>query len=126
MGADRCSACRAPVRTAITEAGKIRDLQPDPHPDGNHILITTPRGHIRARVLTGADMPAPDGTGYLMHRCPPPPTPGPACAGCGLPMDRDLSAIEPDHHFHPCCEPDYRREAGRQAAARARAPREAR
>lgn len=101
-----CSICGAGVRNVFTEGGKIRELETDPHPDGNHLMITNERGEIRARVLGPADMPAPDDQGHRKHRCPPPEPDGPICDACALPMDRELAAKE-RWAVHPCCDAEH-------------------
>lgn len=101
-----CSTCHAGIRNVFTEGGKIRELETDPHADGNYLMVTNGRGEIRARVLGPADMPAPAGQGYRAHRCPPPEPDGPICEACNLPMDRELTAKE-RWAVHPCCEPEH-------------------
>lgn len=110
-----CGKCRAPTRTVITTLGKVRDLDVVPDAErGNHVIVDAPgrlgqNRTLRAAVLTGDRMPAPEGTpAYRMHECARTPAlaPGPACAVCGLPMDRELAALE---HWteHPSCDPDH-------------------
>ena len=41
-------------------------LDPDPHPDGNVVLVTLDDGAIRGRVLTGDELPAQQ-TAYVRH-----------------------------------------------------------
>jgi hypothetical protein len=115
MADDVCSGCRAPVRAVITEGGILRELNPNPCDDGNHTIITTPRGHIRAHVVTGTELP--QGPTYKIHVCPPRPMPGGPCAVCGLPMDRQLAELE-KWTTHPCCDPDQGIKNARHAASR--------
>lgn len=89
---DECGACGEPCRLVVTEGGLRRYLELSPHPSGNHMFITRPDGTIRVRVLSGGRMPAPDGKGYRMHRCPGPVI-GPPCATCGKPMHARLAAL---------------------------------
>jgi len=109
MVGDVCSGCGAPVRRIITEGGTIRELNTTPTDDGNHTIITTPRGHIRAHVVAGHELP--EGPTYKIHVCPPPPPPGPPCAVCTFLMDKETSERE-NTTMHPCCEPDYKRDRG--------------
>jgi hypothetical protein len=117
-------ACGQTVRNVFTVGGIVRQLETTPHPDGNHVLeqvlqpLTGPGPVPRARVLSGLQMPAPDGAGYRIHRCPPPPRPGPPCSVCGLTMNRELAALE-KWATHPCCDPEFLRLLGHNAARRA-------
>jgi hypothetical protein len=106
MAEDTCTTCRAEVKPVITERGQLRNLDPTPTEAGNHMMITTDAGYVRARVLTGGtEQPAGDVDRYRVHRCPPPPPPGPACGCCGLPMHRELAtALRWD--THPACDPE--------------------
>jgi hypothetical protein len=97
--------CGARVRWYITIGGKPVQLNADPHPDGN-VIVVPHDGHIRARILTGNDLPAQQ-QAYRRHICPPTPgRPGPACGACKAPMDRALATLE-RWSVHPTCEPDY-------------------
>jgi hypothetical protein len=120
---DVCSGCGQPVKTVITEGGKVRDLNPEPNPNGNHTMITVD-GRVRAHVATGEELPLTE-TAYKVHQCPPKPAPGTPCTVCGHPMNRELNDREPNT-MHPCCEPQYKRDAGELAAGPARPRRKAR
>jgi hypothetical protein len=110
MAEDVCPACRCGIRIVITEGGKHRTIDTIPHPDGNHVIVTRESDRaIRARVLTGRDMPAPDGRGHRVHRCPPV-APGPLCEVCGEPMNRAVSeALKLTAHVGPGCDQIYNR-----------------
>jgi hypothetical protein len=63
---------------------------------------------MRVRVLSGLEMPS-EVPAFRVHQCPgaqarTPPATGPACQGCGLPMDADLAAGGDE--THPSCDPD--------------------
>lgn len=116
-GESACTICRAPIWWRLTIGGRRFPLDQAPVDGGNVTVITTPQGKVRARVLTGPDMPAPEGVDtYRIHECPKTQRPGPRCRGCQQPMPRDLAAAESWTH-HPACEPGFARERGRQAAA---------
>jgi hypothetical protein len=117
MGGDACSGCGAAVRRVITLGAIIRDLEPEPRPTGNHIIVTNDQGEVRAKVLTGPEMPAQQAA-YRIHACPPKPAPmppGPACAACGLPMHAELAASQQWRTHPSCVDPDdAKREALQQ------------
>lgn len=92
MEPDECAECGEPCRAVITEGGLRRNLELTAHPSGNHLYITRPNGTIRVRVLDGTRMPAPDGRGYRIHRCPRPAVLVP-CATCGEPMSAFCSGV---------------------------------
>jgi hypothetical protein len=114
MAGDVCSKCGAEVRRVITIGTIVRDLDPSPRPDGNHIIITRDNGSIRAQVLTGPEMPY-EGDAYRKHECPAKPRPGPPCARCTLPMDRELALLE-RWTDHPCCDSAHHIERLRRTA----------
>lgn len=100
---DVCAVCGEPVLTLFTVHGVLRHLNPTPHPDGpNTITLDNNGRHIT--ILHGLDMPAPPGTGYLTHICPPNTRrKGPACGVCLMPMDRELADRE-KWTSHPSCD----------------------
>lgn len=101
----RGGGCGATVRWVLTVNHRRLDLDVDPDTNGTVIIVELD-GRIRARVLTGVEMPAQQ-QAFRMHRCPPKrERPGPACAGCQLPMPRDLAITEGWTH-HPSCEPAF-------------------
>jgi hypothetical protein len=106
-----CSSCLAPIRWVLTLGDKRMPLDVDPHPDGNVVIITTPEGDVRGRVLTGEHLPAQD-TAYRAHfvTCPNAADHRrrraivtPRCHGCHLPMDPVLGRTD---LYHPNCAPD--------------------
>jgi hypothetical protein len=108
VSASTCRLCHDPVLTTVTIGGRVLELDPEPGPDGN-VLLVEHDGRPRARVLTGAELPHEDGDTYRRHRCTATPqAPGPACGGCDGPMPRDLAEREGWTH-HPCCEPAFLR-----------------
>jgi hypothetical protein len=60
--------CGRPIRWALTLGDRRMPLDPEPSPDGNVVLETQPDGSIRARVLTGDDLPAQDAAYVPHHR----------------------------------------------------------
>ncbi|MDP9828067.1 hypothetical protein [Kineosporia succinea] len=101
----------------ITLGGRRRELEVDPHPDGTHVLTEVPAigggMAVRARVLSGVDLPAQE-PAYRSHTCPAPPPPkAPRCGICQGPMPIDVATLE-GWTMHPCCDPAYQREAARQ------------
>lgn len=71
----RCQRCPARVVWVKTEArGKSMPLDPDPHPEGNVVLVPLPQSrHWAARVLPPEQLPPADGApAYLSHfvTCP--------------------------------------------------------
>lgn len=102
----RGGGCGKTVRWVLTVLHRRLDLDVDPHPNGNVIMHTLPDGRIRAEVLTGDRMPAQQ-EAFRMHKCPPKrERPGPPCAGCHLPMSREIAIAEGWTH-HPSCEPGF-------------------
>jgi hypothetical protein len=68
--------CGTRVRWYYSTGGKILTLDTDSHEDGN-VVIVSHEGRIRARILTGTELPATQ-PAYRRHRCPPKPErPGP-------------------------------------------------
>lgn len=90
----------------ITVKGKIRDLDPTPTEHGNHVMITTPAGHIRALIITGSSE-EPDGHRYRAHRCPPPLPDGPPCDTCRRPMNPRQFSLRTNQLRHAGCEPEF-------------------
>lgn len=104
--------CTAHVRWVYTLAGARMPLEPDPHPDGNVIRVRLEDGSIRAKVLTGVELPAQQ-TAWMPHwrNCPDSPLYrerktriGPKCKACEAPMDPDLARRE-RWTTHPSCDP---------------------
>jgi hypothetical protein len=110
-----CTLCHADIRWVITLGNRRWPLDVTPHEDGTVILVDVD-GAVRARILNGPELPA-QVEAYRQHECPKPKRPGPRCAVCVLPMDRELALLE---HWttHPCCDPRYQREKARQDQAR--------
>jgi hypothetical protein len=110
MAEDACPDCGGGIRTVITEGGKHRTLDSIPHPDGNHVIVTRESdGAVRARVLTGRDMPAQSGRGHRVHRCLPV-GPGPLCSVCYEPMNaRLVELLGLDTHVGIGCDRQYDR-----------------
>jgi hypothetical protein len=120
LAGDVCSGCGAEVRRLITPGGIVRDLDPTPHPNGNHVIITNEAGEVRAKVVSGDQMPV-EGDAYRRHECPPKPVvaTGPACAACELPMHAELAASQGWATHPSCVDPeDARREALQQIRGR--------
>lgn len=101
----RGGGCGATVRWVLTVNHRRLDLDVDPTPHGNVIIRDLGDGRVRAEVLTGDRMPAQQ-QAFRMHRCTKPTPPGIPCAGCHLPMPRDIALLEQWTH-HPGCEPGF-------------------
>lgn len=113
-GLTRCTGphCGRPIRWVVTLGDKRMPLDPDPHPDGNVIRVTTEWGEVRAQVLTGRDLPAqqtawvphhrtcPDAADYRRRQA----ATAPRCrAGCGYVLDQWL--VENGWPWHVNCAP---------------------
>ncbi len=121
---DTCRDCGAPVVNALTEGGRAIELDADPHPDGTVVLYDVD-GHARARVLTGAQLPA---TQPARQRhsttCRESPAArarrakhAPRCRACNQLMDPQLAARE-RWTEHPACDSHEAAELVRYAATR--------
>lgn len=122
--------CGRPIRWVLTVGGKRMPLDPDPAPDGN-VVRTVVEGSVRARVLTGDELPAQDPAWVPHHRT----CPAAAqfrrnraravkrCRGCTDPLDPVLAAA--GDLYHPLCAPtDLREQVERaRAAVRGQTPR---
>lgn len=99
-----------PIWWVLTEAGKRMPLDVAPDPSGNVILVEDDQGRIRARVLTGPELPAqqeawvphwrtcPASAEYRRRRH----AAAPKCRyACGVPMDPWLTAN--GYTAHPNC-----------------------
>ena len=106
-----CSACLAPIRWVLTLGDKRMPLNLDPSPDGNVVPVETEDGQIRARVLTGVELPAQRQAWVPHHRtCPHADdfrrrkrAAAVRCGVCREPMDPVLAAH--GHTTHPGCAP---------------------
>jgi hypothetical protein len=115
-GASTCTLCHAPIVWRLTVGNRRFRLEPEPAEGGNVVVVTLPDGTVRAKVLTGPEMPAQQ-EAYRIHACARPERVVRRCGVCWQPLPAELVAVE-DWRCHPCCEPGYRREVGRQAAVR--------
>lgn len=115
-----CSACGAPVRWVLTLGDRRMPLDPEPHEDGNVVRRTTKEGAVRAKVLTGEELPAQE-TAWRSHfvTCPQADTfrrrkalSRKKCRGCTYPLDKALA--DAGEVYHPTCAPtDVREHAAR-------------
>lgn len=113
---DTCTACSARIRWVITIGDRRMPLDPQPHEDGNVVPVVVDGGQRRARVLTGAELPA-QVPAYRSHfvTCPNAAefrrrkiATTPRCHGCGQPLDPVLSRRYPNAwtaRWHPTCAP---------------------
>lgn len=109
---ETCSDCGQRVRWVITASeGRRIALNPHPAPDGNIIPTVDAAGRVRARILTGDQMPPqePAWTRHT-HTCTESPAArqrraraAPRCRACHCPMDPDLARLE-KWTEHPCCD----------------------
>lgn len=103
-----CTGCGAPIRWVLTLGDKRMPIDPDPHPEGTIVRVDA-NGTVRAKVLTGTDLPAQD-TAWRPHwaTCP---ASGdyrrrqrattPKCVDCRHPLDPVLAAA--GQRRHPTC-----------------------
>lgn len=109
-----CTACGAPIRWVITIGDRRMPLDPEPHEDGNVVPVVVDGGLVRARVLTGAELPAqepafrahfvtcPQAAEFRRRRI----ATTPRCHGCGQPLDPVLGRrLDWLGRWHPCCAP---------------------
>lgn len=108
--------CGATIRWAVTREGRRLPLNPDPDPAGNVVIETNATGEIRARILTGPELPA-QGEAWMPHwkTCPDSPVfqrlqraTQPRCRACRGRLDPWLVAN--GWHHHVLCAPlaDFR------------------
>lgn len=102
---EACRSCGEPIRWFLTITGRRIPIDPTPHPAGTVIRITDENGRVRARVLTGNELPAQE-TAWRDHRA----TctrirAGPRCTRCQGLLDPDVAEAEPWHTTHPTCDP---------------------
>lgn len=98
--------CGRPIRWLFTEGGRRLPVDPEPHPAGTVVLVTTD-GRTLARVLTGAQLPAQEAA-YRPHwvTCPASESfrgrqsqRAPRCARCRDRMDPWLTEHGYDAHI---------------------------
>lgn len=103
--------CAAIIRWAVTREGRRMPLNLDPDPAGNVVIETNATGEVRARVLTGHELPA-LGEAWMPHwkTCPDSKEfkaaqhrHAPKCTVCRKPMDPDLARRE-RWTTHPSCD----------------------
>lgn len=63
-----CRGCGEPIRWVLTVDGARMPLNPVSAPEGNVVPVTLPDGKRRARVLTGAELPAQEPAWVPHHR----------------------------------------------------------
>lgn len=102
---EKCPLCGAPVWWRVSVLGTRLRLDVDPDPSGSVIVIETPDGKVRAKVLTGPEMPAQQ-EAFRQHRCPPTSEPSKPCRCCRRPMRPVwlFQLLRWDHH--PGCDPE--------------------
>ena len=116
-----CDDCHETILRLFTIGGRLIDLDPEPHDDGNRTIVTV-AGDIRARTLTGTDLPAPAGTAHKVHWCPAKGPTGPPCANprCDLPLPREIGGKPCLWTYHPACEPEFTDQLLEEQRARVR------
>lgn len=114
-GESECTLCHAPIVWRLSVGNRRFPLDATPTETGNVIVVERPDGAIRARILTGPEMPAQQ-EAFRVHQCPRPTPAGPPCGICKFMMPRDVALAE-DWTIHPDCDPEYQRERARQDAA---------
>lgn len=108
--------CGDPIRYVLTEHGSRLAIEPDPHPDGTVVVHQVGDGRVRARILTGEQLPA-QVTAWRRHDavCPDGRTARrrkaattPRCRVCRLTLHQ--LAVDAGWTTHPLCGPpeDFR------------------
>ncbi len=104
-----CPACGTSTIIVLTEGGYRIRVEPGRVPGGT-VMPTTTGGKVRARILTGTELPAPGGA-YVDHRktCGKAKGPkAPTCLADGYPLDPWL--VERGERYHVGCKPMTGRE----------------
>ena len=110
-GQSTCTGCGKPIRWVLTVGGKRMPLDPDPTPEGTVVRAVLEDGAVRAKVLTGAELPAlvtawrphwvtcPNSAEFHRRRA----VTTPRCRACGQPLDRVWA--DAGHAYHVLCAP---------------------
>ena len=100
-GQGACDDCGAVILVLFTTSGHLAELDPEPVDDGTRLIVDL-GGWIRARTLTGTELPHLDGPAYRLHRCEVPREVGAKCAGLACPglVDPLVDA------YHAVCHPE--------------------
>jgi hypothetical protein len=112
---DKCPKCGAATYWRLSVEGTRLRLDAKPDPAGTVIILTLTDGTIRAKCLTGSELPAQQ-EAWRLHACarrygPPDPN----CVVCGRRMPRDI-ADELGWVTHPGCDQEYQAAAARHRA----------
>lgn len=101
-----CPRCGRPIRWVLTGTGRRIAIDLDPDPAGTVVRGEDPGdGTVRARVLTGVEMPAQE-TAWTRHEATCRARLGPRCRTCRGPMDAGLARSE-RWTTHPSCDPEH-------------------
>ena len=109
-----CKGCPAQVSWVLTVGGRRMPLDVVPTADGTVVVEVQADGTVRARVLTGSELPA-QGVAYRPHwqTCPSSESfrrrqvdHGPKCGACRQPLDRWL--VDEGYTRHIGCLPSPR------------------
>lgn len=110
---DKCPRCGAPVWWRLSVEGTRLRLDAAPSPKGTVIILDLD-GRVRAKCLTGPELPAQQ-EAWTLHACARRDgAPDPNCVACGRPMPRDI-ATELGWTDHPACCREYHAEVVRLA-----------
>jgi hypothetical protein len=122
--ADRCPKCEAATYFRLSVEGTRLRLDAEPNPNGTVIILDLD-GKVRAKCLTGSELPAQQ-EAWTMHVCARRDgRPDPNCVVCRRPMPRDI-AERLGWTDHPGCDREYKAEVVRVALETKRAARELR
>lgn len=106
---EKCPKCGAPTWFRLTVEGSRKRLDAAPDPSGNVIILTLPDGTVRARCLTGRELPAQQ-EAFHLHVCNRRTgAPDPNCVVCTRPMPREI-AERLGWTDHPACDREYHAE----------------
>jgi len=113
-----CQSCGTPIRWVVTIGDRRMPLDVELSPAGNVVLVDVPGKGVRARVLTGPELPAlepahvahwttcPNSTEFKRRARIRARAAAPRCQSCGEPLDPVLAA-RPGWYgrVHPGCAP---------------------
>lgn len=116
---DLCPKCGAVTFWRLSVEGTRLRLDTVPDPGGN-VVLTQVDGKDRARVLTGAEMPAQQ-EAFTQHKCTKPSRP-PRCQVCGRAMLPAEFFRRTGRTVHPGCDPSHGAETARIQAGIKEAP----
>jgi hypothetical protein len=125
---ENCPKCGAVTFWRLTTEGSRKRLDAAPDPTGTVIILDLPDGTIRAKCLTGSELPAQQ-EAWRLHTCTRRTgAPDPRCAVCRFAMTPGdfFRAMRWTTHPGIGCDSEYQAEVARLAVETKRAARELR